>query len=82
MGLSDAELKEAANKQGVLMSCPGTLQGQTGWYSSNDMYFYFCLDGGEYLLLCGPLSKEMYDIAEAESKQVMSYIHVYNQSFM
>ena len=44
------------------------LVGKTGWYTSGESFFYFCMDKGEFVLLCGPISKEMYDIAIQELK--------------
>lgn len=37
--------------------------GETGWYSCQDMLFYFCLFQDNFLLLCGPITKALYDVA-------------------
>ena len=36
--------EKAAKEQGVLVAYKGTIQGETGWYTSNGQLFYFCLD--------------------------------------
>ena len=56
-------MKHFASDRGILVACDGTHQGETGWYCEQDLYFYFCLDAhGNYLLLCGPITKEMHDL--------------------
>ena len=37
--------------------------GESGWYSCKEMLFYFCLHGENFELLCGPITKAVYDVA-------------------
>lgn len=37
--------------------------GETGWYACQDMLFYFCLHQDNFLVLCGPITKVLYDVA-------------------
>ena len=67
-----ARLEEIAQANGVLIACDGTKQGQTGWYRVQDQMFYFCIDEKEFVLLCGPISRDMYDIAVEEINQIIS----------
>lgn len=52
----------------IMIACPGTVQGDTGWYLAHNQYFYFVRDDTteEFLLLCGPLSPTLYDAAQEE----------------
>jgi hypothetical protein len=52
----------------IMIACPGTVQGDTGWYLAHNQYFYFVRDdtSEEFLLLCGPLSPALYDAAQEE----------------
>jgi hypothetical protein len=64
-------MKHFASDRGILVACDGTHQGETGWYCEQDLYFYFCLDAhGNYLLLCGPITKEMHDLAKLEAESI------------
>jgi hypothetical protein len=67
-----ARLEEMAQASGVLVACEGTTQGQTGWYRVQDQMFYFCVDEKEFVLLCGPISKDLYDLAVDEINQMIS----------
>jgi hypothetical protein len=49
------QLAELATSQGVLVACAGTKQGRTGWYQSNGMFFYFCLDKVHFNISCRTL---------------------------
>ncbi len=57
--------EKAAAHQGILVAYrgSGTRQGEAGWYISNQQLFYFALDKGEFVLVCGPMSEEEYDQA-------------------
>ncbi len=53
----------ASLTSGVLQSCPGTIQGETGWYEYGD---YTCLfastpNTGGYKLLCGPIDNHFLE---------------------
>ena len=52
-----------AVEQGVLAAALGTKQGETGWYSCQGMLFYFCLHRGDFVLLCGPITDAIYNVA-------------------
>ena len=47
--------------------------GETGWYLNNEQLYYFCIDKGEYILLCGPLSVDLYDAAVEELDKFTEY---------
>lgn len=58
----------AANQSGILVAINGTHQGQTGWYmkvtdKNIPQYFYFCLDRGDFVMLCGPLDDASFEEA-------------------
>ena len=57
--------EKAAAHQGILVAYrgSGTRQGEAGWYISNQQLFYFALDKGEFVLVCGPVSEKEYDQA-------------------
>ena len=57
--------EKAAQHQGILVAYrgSGTRQGEAGWYVSNGQLFYFALDKGEFVLVCGPLTEQEYDDA-------------------
>ena len=58
-------IEKAAAHQGILVAYrgSGTRQGEAGWYISNQQLFYFALDKGEFVLVCGPMSEREYDEA-------------------
>ena len=69
-------MKHVAGDRGILVACDGTNQGETGWYCEQDLYFYFCLDAnGNYLLLCGPMTKEMYELVRSLTFYLCTYYH-------
>ena len=47
----------------------GTRQGQTGWYEEAGEVYYFVRHEGQYLLLGGPLTMDMYSLAVSECRQ-------------
>ena len=61
-----------AKAKGLLVACEGTKQGETGWYRANDQMFYFCVDESEFVMLCGPVSKELYAVAVEEIDQIIA----------
>lgn len=59
-------------KTGLMSACIGTVQGETGWYVSQQQYFYFVRDAmKDFILLCGPLSQAMYNLAMEEIRMQM-----------
>lgn len=57
-----------ANQAGLLVAIHGTHQGETGWYmkvgdDNMPSYFYFILDHGEFVMLCGPLTEPKFQEA-------------------
>jgi hypothetical protein len=58
----------AAKQKGVLVAINGTHQGETGWYmkvieGNVPQYFYFILDRGDFVMLCGPLAENQFQEA-------------------
>ena len=75
-------LERQASKQGVLIAAPGTIQGQTGWYCAQELMFYFCKEfSGEFTLICGPISKDMFNLALSELKMLLGQYYPANQKF-
>lgn len=62
-------LRRAAGAKGLLVAAPGTMQGSTGWYIDEGKYYYFCCHEGSFILLCGPLSEDMYALARSECRE-------------
>jgi hypothetical protein len=52
-----------ANANGILNACPGTVQGEEGWYEhgENERY-YFTLNEDKWNLLYGPISEDDFEI--------------------
>ena len=61
-------IKRHADAKGLLAAVRGTHQGESGWYLQAESYYYFTLHQAEYVLLCGPITRSMYDIAVAEMR--------------
>jgi hypothetical protein len=55
------QLEKQAAAKGVLAAMPGTRQGSSGWYMMEEEMYYFCIDGSEFVLLAGPLTRAEYD---------------------
>lgn len=36
--------------------------GSTGWYMNQDQLYYFVVENGKYLLLCGPIHEDVYKV--------------------
>ncbi len=56
-------VERKAASQGILVACFGTVQGETGWYTTQDQLFYFCAQQDEFMLLCGPITHDIYELA-------------------
>jgi uncharacterized protein YoxC len=57
------QMARKATSEGILVACYGTTQGETGWYTSQDQLFYFCAQEEEFLLMCGPITQDIYELA-------------------
>jgi hypothetical protein len=68
------EMEKNAERSGIMVAYrgSGTQQGEAGWYVCNNELFYFALDKGEFVLVCGPLTELEYDIAldECHNKNI------------
>mmetsp|Transcript_816 Transcript_816/g.1370 ORF Transcript_816/g.1370 Transcript_816/m.1370 type:complete len:992 (-) Transcript_816:209-3184(-) len=63
------KIHHAAKTSGVLVAMRKTIQGESGWYCApNGSLYYFVLDEGEWLLTCGPISKEKFEETVNSSK--------------
>ena len=67
--------KIIAKHNGALVAADGTRQGESGWYVQQGQYFYFVCDEGEHLLLCGPISHDMYLLAAQEAQKALAMSH-------
>ncbi len=57
-----------AEREGIMVAYrgSGTRQGEAGWYVANNQLYYFAMDKGEYVLVCGPVTETEYDYALSE----------------
>ncbi len=66
-------MQRLATMPGVLVAIDGTKQGGTGWYSSQGQMFYFCLDDTDLVLMCGPITRDLYEAAKQEVAALPKY---------
>ena len=60
--VKQAKMHRDAKTSGVLVATKHTKQGESGWYCAPDgSLYYFVLDGDEWILTCGPISRELFD---------------------
>jgi hypothetical protein len=53
----------ACKAHGVLVACPGTIQGHSGWYHQGvleDKYFFTVDSENNWTLVCGPVEREVW----------------------
>lgn len=72
-----------AQKSGVLVATKHTTQGESGWYCAPDgSLYYFVLDADEWILTCGPITREAFEetVLNLKPKKVSSagYLKVSN----
>lgn len=68
-----AVASDSANASSAsLVAVHGTRQGETGWYVRQGHFFYFCLEGEEYLLMCGPITEDMYRLACSDAAEMLN----------
>ena len=72
-----------AQTSGVLVATKHTAQGDSGWYCAPDgSLYYFVLDAEEWILTCGPITREAFEdtVLNLKPKKVSSagYLKVSN----
>lgn len=55
--------RASKNSSGILNACPGTIQGEEGWYEhgENERYYFVLLDG-KWSLLYGPMTEDDFEL--------------------
>jgi predicted RNase H-like nuclease (RuvC/YqgF family) len=69
------KMHKDAQTSGVLVATKHTTQGESGWYCAPDgSLYYFVLDADEWILTCGPITREAFEetIQNLKPKKVSS----------
>lgn len=63
LGGGSKKQHSSKNSSGILNACPGTVQGEEGWYEhgENERY-YFVLVDGKWSLLYGPMTEDDFEV--------------------
>ncbi|KAG6618592.1 Variant SH3 domain [Phytophthora cinnamomi] len=63
LGGGSKKQHSSKNSSGILNACPGTVQGEEGWYEhgENERY-YFVLVDGKWSLLYGPMTEDDFEL--------------------
>lgn len=78
----DSHFSAELKNQGILVAATGTVQGNTGWYTIDGQFMYFCNINDEFVLMCGPLSESEHALANSHEKLSMNESTVeMNQQF-
>jgi chromosome segregation ATPase len=63
------KMHKDAQTSGVLVATKHTTQGESGWYCAPDgSLYYFVLDGDDWILTCGPVTREAFEEAVSNLK--------------
>ncbi|KAF1322616.1 Variant sh3 domain, partial [Globisporangium splendens] len=66
------------NSSGILNACPGTTQGEEGWYEhgENERY-YFVLVDGKWSLLYGPMTEDDFELYSSKVLMICDAVVLY-----
>ncbi|GMF34163.1 unnamed protein product [Phytophthora fragariaefolia] len=63
LGGGSKKQHSSKNSSGILNACPGTVQGEEGWYEhgENERYYFILVDG-KWSLLYGPMTEDDFEV--------------------
>ncbi|EQC33526.1 hypothetical protein SDRG_09033 [Saprolegnia diclina VS20] len=62
-GTTKKSSRSKTQSNGILNACPGTVQGEEGWYEHGECErYYFILVDGKWSLLYGPMTDDDYEL--------------------
>ncbi|KDO23953.1 hypothetical protein SPRG_10649 [Saprolegnia parasitica CBS 223.65] len=62
-GTTKKSSRSKTQSNGILNACPGTVQGEEGWYEHGECErYYFILIDGKWSLLYGPMTDDDYEL--------------------
>lgn len=70
--------RSTKNSSGILNACPGTVQGEEGWYEhgENERY-YFVLVDGKWSLLYGPMSEDDFETYSTKVRNLVFLLSLF-----
>lgn len=69
--------RSTKSSSGILNACPGTVQGEEGWYEHGESErYYFILVDGKWSLLYGPMTEDDFESFSAKVSWTLTWTRV------